>query len=345
MSVSLGIVLAERGWIPDALQRFGIRQLAKGRLQSLPPQNGADVVAYREQFLAAMRDSPIAVLTEKANEQHYELPPEFFELVLGPQRKYSCCLYPSPESTLAEAEEAALAQTAEHAMLSDGQAILELGCGWGSLSLWMARRYPNSRILGVSNSNSQRKSILDRAAREGLTNLEIETADMNTFSTTRRFDRVVSVEMFEHMRNWEKLLNRVSEWMTPEGRFMMHVFTQSKAPYLFEVADASDWMSQYFFSGGMMPSLDLAKSLDCKLQVEAEWVWSGDHYRKTSDHWLLNMDHHRDQILDILAKTYGAKAKHLWWHRWRIFFMACAEIFGYREGKDWPVGHYRFRQK
>ncbi len=343
MSPSIGILLAEHGWVPDTFVRYGIRRLARERLRSLPPQNGEDLDAYREKFLAGMRKSPIAVLTEKANEQHYELPAEFFERVLGPQRKYSCCFYPSAEASLAEAEEAALKQTAEHAMLEDGQEILELGCGWGSLSLWMARRFPNSRILGVSNSLSQRKSILDRARQEGLKNLEIETADMNVFSTSRRFDRVVSVEMFEHMRNWELLLDRVSDWMKPDGRFMMHVFTQAQAPYLFEVADSSDWMSEYFFSGGMMPSLDLAKSLDCALEVEADWVWSGDHYRKTSDHWLSNMDLHEERILAILADTYGPSLKRLWWHRWRLFFIACSEIFGYDDGKAWPIGHYRFK--
>ena len=345
MTFSLGIALAERGLVPDAVVRFGIRRLALERLRSLPPLNGEALNSYCQEFLKSMRQSPIAVLTEKANEQHYELPPEFFEWVLGPQRKYSCCFYPSENATLSEAEEAALLQTAEHALLEDGQEILELGCGWGSLSLWMARRYPKSRILGVSNSQCQRHSILERAQKEGLSNLEIETADMNSFSTPRTFDRVVSVEMFEHMRNWESLLNRVSDWLTPDGRFMMHVFTQAQAPYLFEVADESDWMSQYFFSGGMMPSLNLAKQIDCHLEVEADWVWSGEHYRKTSEHWLENMDRHKEMIMPILASTYGAEAQSIWWHRWRLFFLACAEIFGFQGGKAWPVGHYRFRKR
>lgn len=344
MSSSIAIRLAERGVLPDCLIRFGIRQLAKERLASLPPHNGNDLEAYIGRFVAEMAQSPIAVLTDKANAQHYEVPAEFFQLVLGAQRKYSCCLYPQSPCSLNEAEEFALSETAAHAQLADGQTILELGCGWGSLSLWMARQYPNSHILGVSNSQSQRASILDRAQREGLSNLEIQTADMNGFETERRFDRVVSVEMFEHMRNWQQLMNRISNWLKPEGRFFMHVFTQKDAPYLFEVADANDWMSEYFFSGGMMPSLDLPGRIESDLEIEAQWRWSGEHYQKTSDHWLANMDRNRDQIMPILRQTYGDQAASLWWHRWRLFFLACAEIFGYQGGSQWPVGHYRFKR-
>lgn len=344
MPSSLALRMAERGYLPDWMIRLGIRKLAETRLASLPPRNGEDTESYKRSFIEGMKNSPIAVLTEKANEQHYELPADFFELILGKQRKYSCCLYPDARLSLDEAEEQALLETARHALLDDGQDILELGCGWGSLSLWMARRYPNSKILGVSNSKSQRDSIMKRAEAEGLTNLEIQTADMNQFLTERRFDRVVSVEMFEHMRNWELLMNRIDSWLKPEGRFFMHVFTQSEAPYLFEVQDESDWMSEYFFSGGMMPSLDLPSRMDSLLELEESWVWSGDHYRKTSDHWLANMDRHKDMIMPILLNTYGPDTTDMWWHRWRIFFMACAEVFGYNEGSDWPIGHYRFKR-
>lgn len=342
MSFSLPILLAEHGWIPESLIRMGIRRLCRDRDASLPPKNGKELDAYIHSFLKAMEQSPIAVLTEKANEQHYELPSEFFELVLGTQRKYSCCLWEKATQTLDEAEELSLKLTAEHADLRDGQTFLELGCGWGSLSLWMARHYPNSTILGVSNSHSQRQSILARAQAEGLTNLEIVTCDMNEFAPDRHFDRVVSVEMFEHMRNWQVLMRRIAGWLNPDGRFFMHVFTHAKAPYLFEVQDENDWMSAYFFSGGMMPSLDLAPRATTDLQLEQQWSLSGEHYRKTSEAWLANMNENRDRVMAILENTYGKQQMTVWWHRWRIFFLACAELFGYGEGTVWPIGHYRF---
>lgn len=344
MNAPLSIRLAENGWIPEFLVRWGIRRLVGERNASLPPLNGAPLEPYTLDFITQMNRSEVAVLTEKANEQHYELPAEFFELVLGRQRKYSCCLWKPETQSLDEAEELSLALTAEHADLRDGQTVLELGCGWGSLSLWMARHYPNSTILGVSNSNSQRESIMARAHAEGLKNIEIVTCDMNDFSTEKHFDRVVSVEMFEHMRNWQALMTRIAGWLKPEGQFFMHVFTHAKAPYLFEVKDANDWMSEYFFSGGMMPSLDLAPRVATDLRLEAQWTISGEHYRKTSDAWLANMEQNRDRVMAILASTYGAKQTQLWWHRWRIFFMACSELFGYDQGKVWPIGHYRFSQ-
>ena len=345
MSFSLPIILAEHGWIPESLIRLGIRRLSRDRDASLPPKNGENLEAYIKAFIQAMAESPVAVLTEKANEQHYELPPEFFELVLGKQRKYSCCLWESDTRSLDEAEEISLRVTAEHADLKDGQAILELGCGWGSLSLWMARHYPNSTILGVSNSHSQRESIMARARAEGLTNLEIVTCDMNDFATEGHFDRVVSVEMFEHMRNWQALMGRIAGWLNPDGRFFMHVFTHAQAPYLFEVQDANDWMSEYFFSGGMMPSLDLAPRVATALELDQQWTISGEHYRKTSDAWLSNMAAHRTRLMAILETTYGKHQTRLWWHRWRIFFLACSELFGYAQGEVWPIGHYRFRKR
>lgn len=344
MSFSLPIILAEHGWIPESLIRLGIRRLSRDRDASLPPKNGKDLETHIQAFIKAMQESPVAVLTEKANEQHYELPPEFFEIVLGKQRKYSCCLWEENTQMLDEAEELSLRGTAEHADLKDGQSILELGCGWGSLSLWMARHYPNSTILGVSNSHSQRESILARAQAEGLTNLEIVTCDMNDFATERHFDRVVSVEMFEHMRNWKVLMGRISDWLNPDGRFFMHVFTHAKAPYLFEVQDENDWMSEYFFSGGMMPSLDLAPRVTTDLQLEQQWILSGEHYQKTSDAWLANMIANRNRVMPILEATYGKEQTRLWWHRWRIFFLACSELFGYAQGQVWPIGHYRFRK-
>jgi cyclopropane-fatty-acyl-phospholipid synthase len=208
----------------------------------------------------------------------------------------------------------------------------------------MAERYPNSRIVGVSNSHSQRDSILERAAAKGLSNLEIITCDMNAFDTDRRFDRIVSVEMFEHMRNWSQLFGRVAGWLQPDGRFFMHVFCHKSLPYTFEVQDESDWMSRFFFSGGMMPSYDLATLVESPLHLVKRWQWSGQHYEKTANAWLANMDRHKAELWPILAETYGKDQAQTWWVRWRIFFMACAELFGYRNGSEWPVGHYLFRR-
>ena len=338
------ISLTERGLVPDWAIRLGIRRLLRSRLAALPLDNPAAADRYVQDFLRDMAAAPIALVPDKANEQHYEVPAAFFEAVLGRRRKYSSCLWPAGARTLDEAEAAALRETAEHADLRDGQAILELGCGWGSLSLWMAEQFPRSRIVGVSNSHSQRESILARAQAAGLSNLEIVTCDMNHFDTERRFDRVVSVEMFEHMRNWSRLFGRIDGWLKPDGRFFMHVFCHRALPYRFEVQDASDWMSRYFFSGGMMPSWDLATQLDSPLQLVQRWQWSGRHYEQTANAWLANMDRHRQALWPLLESTYGPGQAPLWWVRWRIFFMACAELFGYRQGTEWPVGHYLFRR-
>jgi cyclopropane-fatty-acyl-phospholipid synthase len=343
-ATSLLISLTERGLMPDWAIRLGIRKLVRERLDSLPLNDPATKKSYLLRFLEEMASAPIAPLAEKANEQHYEIPAAFFEKVLGARRKYSSCLWPEGVKSLDEAEVAALTETCQHAELTDGQSILELGCGWGSLSLWMAEHYPRSRIVGVSNSSSQRESIMARAKATGLNNLEIITCDMNDFGTDERFDRVVSVEMFEHMRNWQKLFGRVASWLKPDGRFFMHVFCHKRLPYTFDVHDESDWMSQYFFSGGMMPSWDLATQIESPLKRVQRWQWNGSHYEKTANAWLENMDRHKAELWPILEATYGKEQTQTWWVRWRIFFMACAELFGYRNGTEWPVGHYLFRQ-
>jgi cyclopropane-fatty-acyl-phospholipid synthase len=228
--------------------------------------------------------------------------------------------------------------------LRDGQRILELGCGWGSLTLWMAAHYPNARITAVSNSNSQRVHILAEAARRSLHNVTVLTADMNAFETDGRYDRVVSVEMFEHMRNWAELLRRVGNWLVPGGRFFMHVFVHRSVPYAFDVRDASDWMSEHFFSGVMMPSDDLALRFQDDLRCLRRWRWDGTHYEKTANAWLANIDAQRNEVLPILAATYGDDAAGQWLQRWRIFFMACAELFGYNGGQEWWVSHYLFER-
>ena len=342
--LSWGIEQMERGRLPDAVVRWGIRKLCRERLaerdQGSPEQNQAAL----EDFIETCRASDVAPIPDKANQQHYEVPAEFFALVLGPHRKYSCCYWAPETDTLQRAEEDALAQTCDHAELADGMNILELGCGWGSLSLWMAERYPSARITAVSNSHSQRTAIEAEADSRGLSNLKVITADMNTFEASDSYDRVVSVEMFEHMRNHEELLRRISKWLRPEGKLFVHIFCHRQFAYPFESQGEADWMSEHFFSGGMMPSTNLFGHYDDDLAVEQQWDWNGRHYMHTCNAWLENFDRRRRKIRQILSSTYGERDVDRWMQRWRVFFMACAELFGLDRGEEWFVSHYRFRQ-
>ena len=335
----------EQGLVPDRVVRLGIRRLLKDRLDE---QHATDAEAADEMaqaFVAQMRGAPIALVPEKANEQHYEVPAEFFARTLGPHRKYSSCFWGDGAETLAQAESHALRITCERAGLRDGQDILELGCGWGSLSLWMADHYRDSQVTAVSNSHSQRHHIEREAAARGLVNLRVITCDANQFDTQAgHFDRVVSVEMFEHLRNWPAMFARVAGWLKPGGRFFMHVFATRGAPYAFVERDASDWMSRHFFSGGMMPSDDLALNFQDDLRLARRWRWDGTHYQKTSEAWLRNMDESRDELMALMAATYGDAAE-LWWQRWRLFFMSVAELFGYEDGQQWWVSHYLFDKR
>ena len=335
----------EQGLVPDGVVRLGIRRLLKERLAEMHATDAEAAEEMNQAFIAAMRDAPIALLPEKANEQHYEVPAEFFARTLGPHRKYSSCFWGDGAETLAEAEAAALRLTCERAGLRDGQDILELGCGWGSLSLWMADHYRQSRITAVSNSHSQRRHIEREAQARGLANLQVITRDANEFDTAAgRFDRVVSVEMFEHLRNWPAMFARVARWLKPGGRFFMHVFATRGAPYAFVERDAGDWMSRHFFSGGMMPGDDLALNFQDDLKLARRWRWDGTHYQKTSEAWLRNMDGARDELLPLMAATYGEFAQ-IWWQRWRLFFMSVAELFGYEDGQQWWVSHYLFDKR
>lgn len=330
--------LLEKKLVPDTLVRFQIRRLLKQRIYQ---ERSSD----QSRFVELMKTAPIAVETNAANEQHYEVPARFFEYVLGKHLKYSCAYFETGSESLDEAELAMLDLTCSRAELKDGQDILELGCGWGSLSLFMAERYPNAQILGVSNSNSQREFILARAIERGLKNLEIITCDMNQFHSKKNFDRVVSVEMFEHMRNVEALLNRIDSWLKDDGKLFVHIFTHREFAYLFEDNDASDWMARHFFTGGMMPSHDLYSKLKSGLEIEQNWVVSGLHYARTSELWLENMDKHELEIRKIFADTYGKDQVSRWWARWRVFFMACAELWNFHDGAEWQVSHYRFRKR
>jgi cyclopropane-fatty-acyl-phospholipid synthase len=327
----------ERTPLPDAVTSTAIKFLV-GRTQRLLSAAPRDA---DRRFAAAMASYPVALNTAEANAQHYDLPPEFFALVLGPQRKYSSCLYGDGADTLAAAEECALNASAEHAALADGQRILELGCGWGSLSLWMARHYPAAQITSVSNSHSQREFIAGQARAEGLANLTVITADMNAFEPDGRFDRVVSVEMFEHMANWRPLLVRMSDCLEPDGgRMFMHVFANRHASYRFSAEDKEDWIAQHYFTGGIMPSRGLVRQFPDLFSVDAEWWWNGRHYQRTAQDWLVNFDRNGDAVFEVLKRVYGRDAK-LWQRRWRLFFLATAGLFGHAGGEEWGVSHYR----
>lgn len=323
--------------VPDAVSRMVIASLV-GRTNRSIAARSIEAAA----FAGDMAGFPIAVHTDAANAQHYEVPAAFFEHVLGSRRKYSCCYYADPGDTLAAAEEKALALTAEHAGLADGQDILELGCGWGSLSLWMAERYPKARIVSVSNSSSQRAFIEEQARRRHLGNLRVVTADMNDFATEEHFDRVVSVEMFEHMANWRALLGRIRDWLKRDGRLFIHVFAHTQGCYRFDATDAGDWIAQHFFTGGLMPSATLAHQFPDLFAVEAEWRWNGEHYRATAEDWLANFDRNLPMIDPILREVYGTEAP-LWRRRWRLFFLATSGLFGHANGDAWGVHHYRLR--
>ncbi len=331
-----GVDLVERGMVPDTVTRAAIRRLCRRRARL-----AGSSAAARETtaFINSLATAPVALFPEKANEQHYELPADFFELVLGTHRKYSCCFFATPETSLEEAEEEALLLTCAHADLENGQRILELGCGWGSLSLWMAENYPDSQIVAVSNSCPQREFIQRQAIRRSLGNLTVITADMNEFDPGQQFDRVVSVEMFEHLRNYVEVLRRIAGWLTPQGKLLVHHFCHRQVAYPFEVAGAANWMGRYFFTGGLMPTVDLLTRFQDDLAVTRQWNWSGLHYQQTAEAWLALLDSRREAALQILQQAYGPAEAPRWFQRWRMFFLAVSELFGFAQGEEWFVTH------
>lgn len=344
------IELMERGLVPEFLMRQGIRRLLRLRLMNLSrslSESGLEVDAFNEKFINEAWNSPLAIATDAANQQHYEIPASFYDLVLGPHKKYSCCYFePGDEGcqiSLQSAESKALEITCQRAGLVDGQTILELGCGWGSLTLWMAQRFPNSFITAISNSNSQRQYILDQARKRGIADrLNVVTCDINEFESQQKFDRIVSVEMFEHVRNHRMLLNRVANWLADDGQLFVHIFCHRDFVYPFETEGSTNWMGRYFFTGGLMPNQKLLALAAEKLKCQQTWIWDGKHYEQTSNLWAANMDQNKTLLVEILNQIYGAGNGFRWFYRWKLFFLACAELFGTDNGNEWFVQHSLF---
>jgi len=336
--------LLAKGTIPDFAIRHGIRNLLKQRLLEEGGFPLPQLEVRKSQLINELKNSPIAIMTDKANDQHYMVPPKFFEYCLGKNLKYSCCYWDKAKN-LDEAEDEMLEVTVARAEIKNGDRILELGHGWGAITLFMAKKFPASTIVAVSNSKDQGDFIRARAKERGLTNIEIITADMNNFQINREFDRIISIEMFEHMRNYKTLLEKINNWLSPEGKLFVHIFAHRQLTYKFEVKDNTDWMSQYFFSGGIMPCEHLFYYFQDHLLVEKHWAISGIHYAKTARAWLQNMDENKGPIMDILKEHYGLKEATKWFNYWRIFFMSCEELWNYKHGDEWIVGHYLFQKR
>jgi cyclopropane-fatty-acyl-phospholipid synthase len=333
--------------LPDVLLRFGVRQRLAAHLARFEKLRCEERQELLMQHLDSLRKSPIAIATVEANEQHYELPTDFFAHILGEHKKYSSGYWDETVTHLDEAEARMLTLTCERAELEDGQRILELGCGWGSLTLWMASHYPHAEITAISNSQTQREYIESQLVERNLHNVTVRTVNMIDYQGEGEgiFDRIVSVEMLEHMKNYQQLFERIAHWLKPEGRFFAHIFTHRHAAYHYEVGEEDDWMARYFFTGGQMPSDDLLLYFQEHLQIEKHWQLSGTHYQKTAAAWLRNMDAARSELLPMIEATYGRSEKRRWWSYWRLFFIACEELWGYRNGEEWIVSHYLFKRR
>lgn len=336
--------LLTKNLLPDPLIRFGIRKLLKERLKEEKKQSAEAQQDHLMKLISMLKESPIAVNTANANEQHYEVPTSFYRKVLGKNLKYSCGFWEEGDNNLDESERKMLELTCRRAGIKDGDEILELGCGWGSLTLFMAEKFHGCRITAVSNSRTQKEYIDSESSRRGLKNVTVITADMNEFAIDKKYDRIVSVEMFEHMRNYAALFSNIHGLLKPGGELFIHIFTHREYSYLFEVKNETDWMAKYFFTGGIMPGNNLLFYFSGKFEVKNHWIINGRHYEKTSNAWLKNMDRNKDSILKLFSEIYGGKNKIKWWVYWRVFFMSCAELWGYKNGEEWMVSHYLFKR-
>ena len=329
--ISFGIYLAERGLIPDALLRIFIKQFSLARLSE------ANNEEAKQSVINSLKNGPIAENTIDANEQHYEVPADYFKAILGPRLKYSCCWFEDESSTLGEAEIMMMESYAERAKIEDGQTILDLGCGWGSLSLFLAERFPNSIIHSVSNSNDQIEHIRNIAKEKGFENLNPEVQDVNSLNLNRQFDRVVSIEMFEHMRNYEALLQKVKHLLKPDGLLFIHIFCHKETTYLYEESGEKDWMTRNFFRGGIMPSHDIFSHFN-EFDVKEIWKVNGTQYTRTLNEWLKIHDQSKKKIMNIFQDHYQNPSIHF--YRWRLFYIACSEFFSINKGEEWFVSHY-----
>ncbi len=338
------ISLAERGKLPDSLVRYGIRRMCKQRLADEYIDQPEEQQRRFQTLIEELRQSPIAIETDTANEQHYEVATDFYLASLGKRLKYSCAYYPEPDTSLDQAEEHMLSLYSERAELDNGQNILELGCGWGSLTLWMAEHFPESKITAVSNSRSQKAHIEEQCNKHGFGNVTVITADVNALELDpNQFDRAISIEMFEHMRNYKQLLERISNWLKNDGKLFVHIFAHRNIMYPFEVKSEHDWMSKNFFTGGLMPSIDTLLHFQEQLNLETRWLVNGQHYEKTCNHWLEKTDANKERIINAFRQDYSEQDAEKWFHRWRIFYMSCAELFGIDDGSQWLVAHYLFK--
>ncbi len=336
------IQMAERRLLPDPVIRMGMRRLLKERLDQEHEVAGGDHAAAVDAFAERQRNSVVTIETHLANEQHYEVPAAFFQRVLGSRLKYSCGWWDDESATLDSSEVAMLRKSCERARIEDGMKILDLGCGWGSMTLWLAEKYPNSQITALSNSKGQRAYIEGVCRRRGYDNVTVITADVGEFDTDQKFDRVISVEMLEHVRNHESLFSRISDWLVSDGLFFVHVFCHRKLAYTFEQEGEKNWMGRHFFSGGIMPSEDLFNRYQQDLVIKDQWWINGNHYAKTSEAWLEKLDDCHAQAKSILGNANPEESARVLVQRWRMFFMACAELFRFDGGEQWGVAHYLF---
>ena len=327
--------LAESGFIPDELIKIAARRISTRRLNESNNHDNKDAI------INALSKGVVAEKTHDANEQHYEVPPEFFKQVLGENLKYSCSLFEN-ENSLDDAEKSMLDLYIERAEIKNGQEVLDLGCGWGSFSLYVAKKFPNVNITSISNSSDQISYIKNEAQKRGLLNIEAIRMDVNNLKLDNQFDRIISIEMFEHLRNYKLILNSLNELLKPDGRLFIHIFCHKKLTYFYELKNNLDWMTKYFFQGGIMPSMDLFKYFEDELIIINQWDINGNNYSKTCKAWLDNHYKNKRKILDIFKKHYD-KPK-IWYNRWRIFFLSCQAFFALNKGNEYFVSQFLLRK-